>query len=150
MTTAVTRRDRRGDGRRRAWAWLALLAFALNVLAPLLVNGPVAASAALAGAGLSGDPLSGQVVICTPAGLRVIGADGQPRPLTDPERGDTQFCALCLPLTQDGLAALPSAGTVALPPPPRAVVGRLVPSRAALGAPADGYRLPAVRAPPSV
>lgn len=138
---------------RHLTGWLAILVFALNVLAPVLVNAPARAGlTADMGLGVQQD---GRVVICTPSGLRVIGADGALRPLAEDAAAgegqdgtDVQFCVFCLPLVNGGGGAL-AAAEIALPLP---AFGRLaaawpVPVRAA--APTARHRLPEARAPPS-
>ncbi len=140
MTTAVPRRSGKPCVRRRVTAWLAALVLALNVLAPVLINGPAAALAI-------SDPLSGQMVICTPSGMRIIGLDGESRPLADPTDGDIQLCAFCLPLVNAGLGAL-SAGDVVVPPPSMASAALGRPGRDTVRAAAPAHRLPEARAPP--
>lgn len=154
MTTAVPRRSRTGAVRRRAAAWLALLVFALNVLAPVLVNAPVRADiGAGMGAGI-GSPADGRIVICTPSGLRVVGPDGEQRPLADAggaedggAGGDIQFCAFCLPLVNAGLGAL-AAAEVAVPRPDGRRLAAAEPVTVEAAAPAARHRLPLARAPP--
>lgn len=150
MTTAVPRRSRTGAVRRRAAAWLALLVFALNVLAPVLVNAPVRAEM-VAGIGAPGE---GRIVICTPSGLRVVGPDGEQRPLADAggaedggAGGDIQFCAFCLPLVNAGLGAL-AAAEVAVPRPDGRRRAAAEPVIVEVAAPAARHRLPLARAPP--
>lgn len=149
VTTIMPPRKKTGDARRRAAAWLALLVFALNVLAPVLVNGPVRAAVGVEG------PLDGQVVICTPSGLRVVGADGELRPLADSgasgagpsDSGDIQFCAFCLPLVNSGLGAL-AAAEIVLPAPAPRRIGPALPAEAATASATADRRLPEARAPP--
>lgn len=141
MTTAVPRRSGKHVVRRRVTAWLAALVLALNVLAPILINGPAAASVS--------NPLSGQMVICTPSGMRIIGLDGESRPLADSSDGDIQLCAFCLPLVNAGLGAL-SAGVVVLPPPSMASGTLARPVQDILGSLVLAHRLPEARAPPAL
>lgn len=140
MTTVVPRRSGKQSARRRVTAWLAALVLALNVLAPVLINGPAAALSI-------SDPQSGQMVICTPSGMRIIGLNGESRPLADPTNGDIQLCAFCLPLVNAGLGALSASDVVV--PPPSITAGTLArPGQDATHAAAPALGLPEARAPP--
>lgn len=132
--------------RRRVTAWAAMLVLSLNVLAPMLFNGPASAAPDLTSS-LASDPLSGQMVICTPSGMRVVSLDGENRPLTDPTNGDIQLCALCLPLVHGGVGVL-AAGEVVLPLPAGASASLGRPAAARMASPASPHRLPEARAPP--
>ena len=105
----------RSPRRRKAAAWVVLSALLFNLAAGFVL--PSSAQAALSELSAAGPAasLSGNIVICTPNGLRVIyiGPDGEPLP-DQPQRDAS--CVYCLPFNtgQAGTVGAPVIETIPL------------------------------------